>query len=94
MTEHVPVPFHYASGPSTQVFIGCHISYCCDKIALKGNGMKDGSLVSQFKGLQSLTSMVADAAGHIVSPHRKRKWKMLPKPQEWNSPLSEWVSVK
>lgn len=56
--------------------------------------MKDGSLVSHFKGLQSLTSMVADAAGHIVSPRRKRKWKMLPKPKEWNSPLSEWVSVK
>lgn len=94
MTECVTAPCLSASGPSPQVFIGCHISYSCDKIPLKGNGMKEGSLVSQFKGLQSLTSMVADAAGNIVSPDRKRRWKMLPQPKEWISPHSEWVSVK
>ena len=56
--------------------------------------IKEGSLVSQFKGLQSLTSMVADTPGHIVSSGRKRRWKMLPKPKERYSPHSEWVSVK
>lgn len=49
--------------------------------------MKEGSLVSQFKGLQSLTSMVADAAGNIVSPDRERRWKMLPQPKEWITPI-------
>lgn len=51
-------------------------------------------MVSQFKGLQSLTSIVADATGNIVSPDRKKRWKMLPKPKEWISPHSEWVSMK
>lgn len=46
-------------------------------------------MVSQFKGLQSLTSMVADAAGNIVSPDRKRRWKMLPKPKEWISEVTQ-----